>query len=85
VVGGDSAPSEPYFEGEKNTKALEYMKDFKPIKCWTSNGGLSNSGDVIEAINNGAGSLFFDGYGNPATWGTHPPWNEGIWVYRSQQ
>ncbi|MBC7081296.1 MAG: peptidase C25, partial [Thermoplasmatales archaeon] len=79
VVGGDSwpNPSDPYYEGEEENKAaLAYMKDFEAIKLWTSLGTLTGPQDVINAINGGAGFLFFDGHGNPMNWATHPPHSE---------
>ncbi len=81
VVGGDSAPGDTYYEGEEeNAKALEYMEGFEAIKCWTSDGSFKGPEDVIAKINQGAGFLFFDGHGNPSTWGTHPPNDEKTWV-----
>ncbi|MCD6171615.1 MAG: peptidase C25, partial [Thermoplasmata archaeon] len=83
VVGGDSWPKEgdPYFEGEEENKlAIEYMKEFEPIKLWTSLGTLTGPQDVINAVNPGCGFLFFDGHGNPMNWATHPPYNESSWI-----
>ncbi|RLF41975.1 MAG: peptidase C25 [Thermoplasmata archaeon] len=81
VVGGDSAPGDPYYEGEEeNAKALEYMKGFQPVKLWASDGSLKGPEDVISKIDEGAGFLFFDGHGNPATWGTHPPNDDKTWI-----
>ncbi|MEM2583414.1 MAG: C25 family cysteine peptidase [Candidatus Thermoplasmatota archaeon] len=82
VVGGDSWPNagDPYYEGEEENKAaLEYMHGFEAIKLWTSLGTLTGPEDVINAINGGAGFLFFDGHGNPMNWATHPPHSEE-WV-----
>jgi hypothetical protein len=80
VVGGDSAPGDQYYEGEEeNAKALEYMAGFEDIRIWTSLGTFTGPDDVINAISNGGGFLFFDGHGNPQTFGTHPPNNES-WV-----
>jgi hypothetical protein len=83
VVGGDSAPMEgdPWFEGEvENTLALEYMAGFQGTKLWTSLGTLTGTADTVKAISDGCGFLFFDGHGNPLTWGTHPPYNESSWI-----
>jgi len=83
VVGGDSAPREgdPYYEGEEeNRVALEYMEGFTPVRCWTSDGSLSGPEDVIGAIDDGCGFLFFDGHGNPMGWSTHPPHDEETWI-----
>jgi len=81
VVGGDSAPGYEYYEGEEeNAKALEYMSDFTGIKLWTSDGSFSGVDDVVNAISEGCGFLFFDGHGNPSTWSTHPPDDEDTWI-----
>ena len=80
VVGGDSSPGDQYYEGEEeNAKALEYMAGFEDIKIWTSLGTFTGPDDVINAISNGGGFLFFDGHGNPQTFGTHPP-NNDSWI-----
>ncbi|MFO8133228.1 MAG: C25 family cysteine peptidase [Thermoplasmatota archaeon] len=83
VVGGDSAPREgdPYYEGEEENKvALDYMEGFTPVRLWTSDGSLSGPQDVIGAIDDGCGFLFFDGHGNPMGWSTHPPHDEETWI-----
>jgi hypothetical protein len=83
VVGGDSWPnsSDAYYEGEEeNEAAIGYMKDFIPLKLWTSLGTLQSPEDVIESINQGCGFLFFDGHGNPMQWGTHPPHNDETFI-----
>lgn len=79
VVGGDTYPESinpdwKGFEGEENNiKVLQNMSDFEAIKLWTSDGSLSGPSDVIKAINNGCGFIYFDGHANPYNWGTHPP------------
>ena len=83
VIGGDSWPSEddPYYEGEEeNQAALEYMEGFEAIKLWTSLGTLTGPEDVINAVSQGCGFLFFDGHGNPMGWATHPPHDEETWI-----
>ena len=81
VVGGDSAPGDKYYEGEEeNKKALEYMEGFEGVKLWTSDGSFNGVSDVVNAISDGCGFLFFDGHGNPSTWSTHPPDDKKTWV-----
>ena len=81
VVGGDSAPGYKYYEGEEeNKKALEYMEGFEGIKLWTSDESFTGVSDVVDAISGGCGFLFFDGHGNPSTWGTHPPDDKKTWI-----
>jgi len=87
VAAGDTYPPGHYdfptpdFEGEENTKtALSYMPGFKNVTLWTSDGTLTGQKDVINAINNGCGFLFFDGHGSPLIWSTHPPNDEKNWT-----
>ncbi len=87
VAAGDTYPpgsynfSTPLFEGEENTKiALSYMPGFENVTLWTSDGTLTGPNDVINAINNGCGFLFFDGHASPATWATHPPNDKKNWT-----
>ena len=81
VVGGDSAPGDEYNEGEEeNKKAIEYMDDFTTTHCWTSDETFTGTEDVMNAISPGCGFLFFDGHANPASWSTHPPGDESIWI-----
>jgi hypothetical protein len=72
-----------YYEGEWTTGekllngrggALYYMPDeFEKIKLWTSNGNFTDQSDVIEAISQGSGFVFFSGHGSPAVWANHYP------------
>ena len=83
VVGGDSAPNatDPWYEGEEENKlALEYMSEFEGVRLWTSTGSFTGPQDVMDAINEGCGFLFFDGHGNPRSWSTHPPHDESVWI-----
>ena len=80
-VGGDSAPGDTYYEGEEeNKQAITYMDGFEPITVWTSDETFTGSEDVINAISQGCGFLFFDGHANPGGWSTHPPNDESIWI-----
>jgi len=82
VVAGDTYTNKTeYIDGEVYTqRALDFMPDFTPIKLWTSDGSLTNSWDTVQAMNQGCGFIFFSGHGNPATWATHPPYNESVWI-----
>jgi len=80
VVSGDTYGNEAYpgqnttgYEGEENTEStIENMTWFNPIRLWVSNGNLTSHKDVINAINNGCGVMFFDGHASPSAWGVHP-------------
>lgn len=84
-VGGDSDPyiDDPINEGEQETGlGASYIEPlgFEINKLWVSNGKLNSSRDVIEAVSDGAGFLYFSGHGNPSVWSTHPHGNYSIWI-----
>ena len=82
AVAGDTYPESQNpnwtgYEGEEYAnQALLYMTDFDPIRLYTSDGSLSGQRDVISALSNGCGFVYFVGHGNPQTWGNHPPDDE---------
>jgi len=84
LVGGDTFPgNNEYYEGERETNyAASFMEPlgFSFEKLWVSNGNFKDTSDVINAINQGAGFIFFAGHGSPLDWGTHPPNNDSVWV-----
>jgi hypothetical protein len=82
VVAGDTYTDKTsYIDGEVYTQmALDNMPGFYPIRLWTSDGSLENSWDTVKTINRGCGFIFFSGHGNPASWATHPPNDETIWI-----
>jgi hypothetical protein len=75
VIGGDSLPGdeEHIDEGEYvNEGVIENMEGFLPKKIWASNGLLNDATHIQDAINTGAGFVFFNGHGNLNLWATHP-------------
>jgi hypothetical protein len=81
VVAGDTYLGNDIYEGEVETQvALDRMPGFIPVKLWTSEGNLNGSKDVIKALNQGCGFLYFAGHGSPTCWATHPP-NEESLIY----
>lgn len=82
VVAGDTYPKQTdYYDGEVYTqKGLDMMIGFEPVKLWASTGALKNWVDIVRAINQGCGFVWFSGHGNPALWGTHPPDDGSKWV-----
>jgi len=82
VVAGDTYPDKTeYIDGEYYTQlALDYMPGFNPVKLWTSDGSLEDPWDTVQAMNQGCGFIFFSGHGNPASWATHPPDDDSIWI-----
>jgi len=86
AIAGDTYPDGQYpfptpaYEGEENALvAIEYMPDFEPTTLFTSDETLSGPDDIIDAVNQGCGFLFFDGHANPGSWSTHKP-NSSEWV-----
>ncbi len=81
-IGGDSLPddTENIDEGEYvQQQVIDILQGFIPEKIWASNGNLRTSSDINEAINKGAGFLFFNGHGNHDMWATHPH-NSNSWI-----
>jgi len=75
VIGGDSLPGdeEQIDEGEYvNEGVIDNMDGFIPKKIWASNGKLYDASNIQDAINIGAGFVFFNGHGNLDIWATHP-------------
>ena len=87
VIGGDSSPGdeEHIDEGEYvQGNVIDIMEDFIPIKIWASNRKLYLASNINDAINNGAGFVFFNGHGSTDSWATHPHENPNVWIpYRS--
>ena len=82
VIGGDTYTNNDYFEGEvANQQALDWMTDFQAVKLWTSEGTFRHWTDVVKTLNKGCGFVFFAGHGSPASWGTHPPYDNTTWVF----
>ena len=54
--------------------ALYYMPDnFEKQKLWSSNGNWYGPEDVINAISEGRGFVFFSGHGSPGVWANQYP------------
>ena len=83
VIGGDTVPhdTENVDEGEYlNQAAIDIMDGFIPTKCWASEGTLNTVDPVNNAINNGAGFVYFEGHGEGLAWYTHPHNQNIIWI-----
>ncbi len=86
VCAGDTYPDGQYpfptpdYEGEENAKTvLSYMPGFSNTSLFTSDGSFTKPSDVINAIDQGCGFLFFDGHASPMVWSSHPP-NNYTWI-----
>lgn len=83
AIGGDSLPgdTEKINEGEYVQKEIfDIMSNFSPTKIWASNEKLRQTSNINNAIDSGAGFIFFNGHGNIDLWGTHPHENENEWL-----
>jgi hypothetical protein len=86
LVAGDTFPQDyettRYYEGELETwYGYQYIADqFEAVKLYTSEGTFTDYSDVINAVNDGSGFLWFEGHGSPTAWATHAPGNEEEWV-----
>jgi hypothetical protein len=75
LMGGDSLPGdeEQIDEGEYvNQHVIDTLDWFIPARVWASNGLLYDAANISDAINDGAGFVFFNGHGNTTVWATHP-------------
>jgi hypothetical protein len=75
LMGGDSLPGdeEQVDEGEYvNQAVMDTLEGFIPVRIWASNGELYDASNISDAINGGAGFVFFNGHGNTTVWATHP-------------
>lgn len=82
VIAGDTYPvmHNPNWTGNEGEfygdQAIDIMSTFTPQRLYTSDGSFSGQQDVIQAITKGCGFVYFNGHGNPQTWGNHPPNDE---------
>ena len=54
--------------------AFYYMPDsFEKIFLSTANGNFTGKKDVVDALSQGAGFVFFSGHGSPGVWANHYP------------
>ncbi len=83
VVAGDTYPEKTdYIDGENYTQqAIDSMSEFEPVKIWCSLGNL-NTKNIVKAINQGCGFIFFSTHGNPSSVSTHPVNNSNEWIGR---
>jgi len=74
LIGGDGIPFDPEFIDESEYLQdiiIDIMDGFIPNRVWASNGGLNDAYNINNAINEGAGFVFFNGHGNHDLWATY--------------
>jgi len=82
LMGGDSLLGDEQHidEGEYvNEVVIDILEGFIPDKIWASNGKLYQASYINNAINTGAGFVFFNGHGHTNIWATHPHENPS-WI-----
>lgn len=82
LIAGDSYnDTNHYNEGELiSEKTVDLMPGFSPVRVYAGVNQDINRKTVNDAINQGAGFVYFCGHGNPRTWSTHYPPNGTEWV-----
>ena len=68
IVGTD------YIEGQvENQQAINFMDGFNATRIWVEGGDIQFTPENAEnVLSQGEGFVYFSGYGNPASWATHP-------------
>ncbi len=82
TCGGDTFDDgSGYCEGEAaNQEAINILSDFNAEKIWATNGKLNNAGNIDNAVEDGAGFLYFSGHGTYENWATHPQNDFNTWI-----
>jgi hypothetical protein len=73
-IAGDGIPfdDEAIAESEYlQEQVIEILDGFIPIRLWATNGQLLNVNNINDAINDGAGFVFFNGHGLHDLWVTY--------------
>ena len=81
-LGGDTFPgdNEHINEGEySNTKVLTKLPGYTPIQLWASSATLTKD-NIRKNINKGVDFVDCSGHGTWASWATHPPNDDSIWL-----
>jgi len=74
LIAGDGIPFDPESVDESEYLQefiIDNMQGFIPNRIWATNGGLSNAYNINDAINDGAGFVFFNGHGNYNLWANY--------------
>ena len=72
IAEGDWIVGEKLLHGRGG--AFYYMPDnFEKVFLSTANGNFTGKKDVVKALSQGAGFVFFSGHGSPGVWANHYP------------
>jgi len=85
LIAGDSHNDDlDYYEGEIVTEYIweTHMSSFTPVRLYASYQNTDpthtpQTDYIVRDITAGAGHLLFDGHGNPGSWSTHWPFDQG--------
>jgi hypothetical protein len=79
-IGADSAPGSGVYEGEyTQTKVMENLSGYTPIRLWGTNGQLTKQ-NVGDGFRKGVDLVDFSGHGSYVSWATHPPDDDSVWI-----
>ena len=81
-MGGDTFPGDPggQLEGEHaNTVVMTKLPGYTATQLWGSNGQLSKS-NIGAGFRSYVDFVDFSGHGSWASWATHPPEDDSIWI-----
>ena len=79
-LGGDSVPGDSIYEGEyANEKVLEKLPGYTSTQLWGSNGQLTKQ-NIAKGFKSNVDFVDISGHGSYASWATHPPNDESIWI-----
>jgi hypothetical protein len=74
LISGDGIPFDPEAIDESEylqEQIIDIMDGFIPNRVWASLGRLNDAYNINDAINEGAGFVFFNGHGNYNIWATY--------------
>jgi hypothetical protein len=79
-IGADSLPGDSTYEGEyANEKVMENLPGYNPIRLWGTNGKITKS-NIAKGFKESVDFVDISGHGSYASWATHPPDNDSIWI-----
>ncbi len=81
-IGGDTFPGDPdnVNEGEfANGEVLEHLPGYDTTQLWASNEQLTKR-NIANGFNNNVDFVDFSGHGSWASWATHAPNDDDIWL-----
>ena len=79
-IGGDSFTGDEIYEGEyANTRVLEKLPGYSTTQLWASTETLTKR-NVANSFNDGVDFVDLCGHGSWASFATHPPNDDSVWV-----